>query len=298
MGMNANLQDRIVLDTTPMAWEPIDGLNVTGKLLERRADGSAFTALLKLEPTQSGVSALGGGQEIFVLQGELEFENHCYGPGSYLLIPEGNRSPVQPVGTCEVFWKGNQFNGSGRLAAAIDTNQMRWVPGLSPGLELRPLYSQKGYPEHVAMVKWGPGSRVVGHDHPGGEEFLVLEGIFSDEHGDYGPGTWVRNPDGSVHAPHSRLGCTILVKTGGLPSSEAVEDETGVRQVSPERVRYSFERPFPCDYDALLARLEDWSPARRVALYATTELLHVEIDAGSGDLTDEEEAALTRIIST
>jgi anti-sigma factor ChrR (cupin superfamily) len=49
-------------------------------------------------------------------------------------------------------------------------------------------------------------------ERDGGEEFLVLEGVFSDEHGDDGPGTYVRNPVGSAHAPFSAAGCTILVK--------------------------------------------------------------------------------------
>src|ERR671911_558969 len=46
----------------------------------------------------------------------------------------------------------------------------------------------------------------------GGEEFLVLDGVFSDEHGDFGPGMYVRNPPGSRHTPRSGPGCTILVK--------------------------------------------------------------------------------------
>jgi anti-sigma factor ChrR (cupin superfamily) len=35
----------------------------------------------------------------------------------------------------------------------------------------------------------------------GGEEFLVLEGTFSDERGDYPRGSYVRNPPGTAHAP-------------------------------------------------------------------------------------------------
>jgi len=45
-----------------------------------------------------------------------------------------------------------------------------------------------------------------------GEEFLVLDGVFSDEHGDYPAGTYVRNPPGSRHAPRTAAGCTIFVK--------------------------------------------------------------------------------------
>ena len=47
----------------------------------------------------------------------------------------------------------------------------------------------------------------------GGEEFLVLEGVFSDEHADYPAGSYVRNPIGTSHTPHiGPDGATILVK--------------------------------------------------------------------------------------
>jgi anti-sigma factor ChrR (cupin superfamily) len=52
--------------------------------------------------------------------------------------------------------------------------------------------------------------------HAGGEEILVLDGTFEDEHGAYPKGSWLRSPPLSRHAPFSREGCTILVKTGHL----------------------------------------------------------------------------------
>jgi len=64
----------------------------------------------------------------------------------------------------------------------------------------------------TTIVRYAPGSYFSAHTHGGGEEFLVMEGTFSDEHGDYGPGTYVRNPVGSSHTPYSKGGCTILVK--------------------------------------------------------------------------------------
>ncbi len=64
----------------------------------------------------------------------------------------------------------------------------------------------------TSLVKYDPGSYFSPHTHGGGEEFFVLEGTFSDEHGDYPAGTYVRNPIGSTHKPHSEHGCTIFVK--------------------------------------------------------------------------------------
>jgi len=64
----------------------------------------------------------------------------------------------------------------------------------------------------TSIVRYAPGSSFSRHEHAAGEEFLVLDGVFSDDHGNYGVGTYVRNPPGSGHAPYSKDGCRILVK--------------------------------------------------------------------------------------
>ena len=64
----------------------------------------------------------------------------------------------------------------------------------------------------TSIVRYQPGSAFHAHIHDLGEEFLVLRGTFSDEYGDYPPGTYVRNPPRSSHAPFSRDGCVIFVK--------------------------------------------------------------------------------------
>lgn len=64
----------------------------------------------------------------------------------------------------------------------------------------------------TSVVRYEPGARFDRHVHGGGEEILVLEGTFSDEQGDYPPGSYLRNPPGSAHAPYSVKGCLLLVK--------------------------------------------------------------------------------------
>jgi len=64
----------------------------------------------------------------------------------------------------------------------------------------------------TSFVRYAPDSRFPGHDHALGEEFIVLEGEFADEHGRYPPGTYIRNPPGSRHVPFSDPGCLIWVK--------------------------------------------------------------------------------------
>ena len=64
----------------------------------------------------------------------------------------------------------------------------------------------------TSIVRYAAGCSFERHAHSLGEEYLVLDGVFSDESGHYPPGTYVRNPPGSSHAPFSRDGCRILVK--------------------------------------------------------------------------------------
>lgn len=95
----------------------------------------------------------------------------------------------------------------------IDTAQMDWQPSPAQGVWRKPLARE--FAEHghaTSLVRYDAGSRFSTHEHPNGEEILVLDGVFSDEHGDYGQGTYLRNPPGTRHAPFSEQGCTLLVK--------------------------------------------------------------------------------------
>lgn len=97
--------------------------------------------------------------------------------------------------------------------AVVFSNELPWVDSPMAGVQRRML-ERDG--EEVArattIVRYAPGSYFSAHTHNGGEEYLVLEGVFSDEHGDFSPGTYVRNPVGSSHTPYSKDGATILVK--------------------------------------------------------------------------------------
>ncbi len=64
----------------------------------------------------------------------------------------------------------------------------------------------------TSIVKFDKGSYFPAHTHHNGEEIYVLEGVFSDESGNYPKGSYIRNPPGSKHKPHSEQGCVIFVK--------------------------------------------------------------------------------------
>lgn len=108
----------------------------------------------------------------------------------------------------------------------VHSATMPWVDSPMAGVARRPL-DRVG--EEVAratsIVRYAPGSQFSPHVHTGGEEFLVLEGVFQDEHGDYPTGSYVRNPPQSRHTPGSETGCVIFVKLWQFQP----EDRTPVR---------------------------------------------------------------------
>lgn len=106
-----------------------------------------------------------------------------------------------------------RINDDLNTRAHVASHKLLWVASPLPGVDRRMLDRIGGeVARATTIVRYAPGSYFSAHSHDGGEEFLVLDGIFSDEHGDYGPGYYVRNPRGSSHTPFSKDGCTIFVK--------------------------------------------------------------------------------------
>ncbi|WP_158768300.1 cupin domain-containing protein [Paraglaciecola sp. L1A13] len=95
----------------------------------------------------------------------------------------------------------------------VHSQQQPWIASPMVGVERRPL-DRVG--DEVArattIVRYASGSHFSPHVHSGGEEFIVLEGVFQDEHGDYPAGSYIRNPPQSSHTPGSAQGCVIFVK--------------------------------------------------------------------------------------
>ncbi len=97
--------------------------------------------------------------------------------------------------------------------AVSNSNQLPWVDSPLPGVQRRMLERDgEEVARATSIVRYAPGSYFDAHSHSGGEEFLVLDGVFSDEMGDFHQGMYVRNPIGSQHQPYSAGGATILVK--------------------------------------------------------------------------------------
>lgn len=97
--------------------------------------------------------------------------------------------------------------------AVVNSNELDWVDSPLPGVQRRMLERDgEEVARATSIVRYAPDSYFDAHTHDGGEEYLVLDGVFSDEMGDFTQGMYVRNPVGSSHKPHSKEGTTILVK--------------------------------------------------------------------------------------
>lgn len=125
---------------------------------------------------------------------------------------------------------------------AVATGSESWVPSPQPGVDRIMLDRIGGeVARATSLVRYAPQSRFNAHRHDQGEEFLVLDGVFSDEHGDYPAGTYVRNPPGSSHAPRTQTGCVIFVKLRQMPEDETerVVIDTGTGTLNGRLELYS-----------------------------------------------------------
>ena len=217
MQLNSDFDARVVLDAHAMAWADSPQPGVQRRMLDRvGGEVARATSLVRYAPeSRFDPHEHALGEEILVLSGVFADEHGEYPAGTYLRNPPGSRHAPRSQPGCELFVKLRQFQPGDDSSVRIDTRSADFVPGLVPGLRVLPLHEFGG--EHVALVRWAPGTRFQRHTHWGGEEILVLEGVFSDEHGDYPAGSWLRSPHLSQHQPFSLQGCLIYVKVGHLP---------------------------------------------------------------------------------
>jgi anti-sigma factor ChrR (cupin superfamily) len=220
MKLHADRRQRVALDTTSLSWTPSPLPGVERRLLERvGGEVARATSIVRYAPgSRFDRHTHGGGEEILVLEGTFSDEQGHHPAGTYLRNPAGSvHAPFSAEG-CTLLVKLHQMHPSDQQRLVIDTTRSPWLPGLVTGLTVLPLHAFGS--EHVALVRWAPGTVFQPHGHPGGEEILVLDGVFQDEQGTYPAGSWLRNPPGSAHRPWSEAGCTIWVKTGHLPDTE------------------------------------------------------------------------------
>jgi len=100
-------------------------------------------------------------------------------------------------------------------------DESKWTKSPADGVSRIHLEREAMESGHTtSFVKFEPNSFFPQHQHPQGEEVYVLEGVFSDENGDYPAGSYLRNPPGSQHKPFTREGCTLFVKLEQFQSDD------------------------------------------------------------------------------
>lgn len=210
---------REVVDTGGLPWLPSPLPGVQRRQIERSGgEQGRATSLVRYAPgARFAAHAHPAGEEILVLDGVFEDEHGSYPAGSYLKNPPGSRHAPGSTAGCLLFVKLRHMQLGDAERVVVRPGDAAWQPGLVEGLTVRPLSDFAG--EHAALVRWAPGTVFNPHRHWGGEEILVLDGMFEDEFGRYPAGTWLRSPHLSAHAPFSAEGCTIFVKVGHLPEA-------------------------------------------------------------------------------
>ena len=166
----------------------------------------------------------------------------------------------------------------------VHAAKLDWVPSPAPGVDRRMLFRVGGeVARATSIVRYAPGSAFPRHAHAGGEEILVLDGTFQDEHGDYPAGSYFRNPPGTSHVPAAKDGCTIFVRLWqhrGGDQAQVVRQPGQGEQVGPRAGASASTVLFDDGHEEV--RLEDWEGGETIAVTNTRGL---EFFVLSGELT-------------
>jgi anti-sigma factor ChrR (cupin superfamily) len=107
-----------------------------------------------------------------------------------------------------------QVNADPEQVVMLHTNEMPWEPTEHAGISRKVLElvndPKKG--RETSLLKFAPGARMPTEVLAMRLDVFVLDGTYSDGHGEYGQHTFVRNPAGAQHTPSSPTGCVIYAK--------------------------------------------------------------------------------------
>ena len=172
----------------------------------------------------------------------------------------------------------------------LHSADLEWLESPMAGVDRRPLDRVGGeVARATTIVRYAPGSHFSPHVHTGGEEFVVLEGVFQDEHGDFPVGSYIRNPPQSSHTPGSEPGCVIFVKLWQFDP----EDRTHVR-LRTDHMPAVPHRDLPgvsvtpLYQDELeTVSMQDWEPGATVELEAPAGAELLVLDGSLTEQNDE-----------
>lgn len=162
-----------------------------------------------------------------------------------------------------------ELNADFSQRVAVHAASLPWIPSPMAGVDRRML-DRIGdeVARATSIVRYAPHSHFSPHTHGGGEEFLVLDGVFQDEHGDYPAGSYVRNPPTTRHTPGSEPGCVIFVKLWQFDPADRTEVRLnpGNAAFQPASGRPGVEALSLFRDDQEDVRLERWAPGAKIEL--------------------------------
>jgi anti-sigma factor ChrR (cupin superfamily) len=176
-----------------------------------------------------------------------------------------------------------ELNADFLRRAAVHAAGLPWTPSPVAGVERRMLDRIGAeVARATSIVRYAPSSHFSAHTHGGGEEFLVLDGVFQDEHGDFPAGSYIRNPPTSRHTPGSAPGCTIFVKLWQFDPADRthVRIDTGKLPFLPAPGRPGVEVAPLFRGHGEDVRLERWAPGAEVVLPAPDGIELLVLDGG------------------
>jgi anti-sigma factor ChrR (cupin superfamily) len=217
--IHGDMTRRVVVHTAALPWQESPAAGVWRKRLHRVGpeESGQVTSLVRFDAGSSFAEhGHPDGEEILVLAGTFSDEDGDWGPGSYLLNPEGSRHTPSSRPGCELFVKLQQYAGARRCRLEVDTTTRPWLPTIRAGIEEKVLYEDRAFPDRTRLERWAPGTYPGLREWPSGVELFVLDGGLADERGRYERGAWIRLPAGDSLALSSEPGCTLYVKEGAV----------------------------------------------------------------------------------
>jgi hypothetical protein len=176
-----------------------------------------------------------------------------------------------------------EINADFTSRAVVHAASCEWIPSPMPGVDRRMLDRIGGeVARATSIVRYAPHSHFSRHTHGGGEEFLVLEGVFQDEHGDYPAGWYIRNPPTSAHTPGSEAGCTIFVKLWQFDAMDRTPLRVDTNQLAyfPDPARPGVEVAHVFEDARETVTLEAWKANGEVTLESTGGLELLVLEGG------------------
>jgi len=176
-----------------------------------------------------------------------------------------------------------EINADFSKRAVVHAAQLPWLASPMAGVDRRMLDRVGGeVARATSIVRYAVGSHFSPHVHSGGEEFLVLDGVFQDEHGDYPVGSYVRNPPQSGHTPGAEAGCTIFVKLWQFDPTDRtpvrIDTAAATPEPVPDRPEVSVVPLFRDDREDV--RIEVWEPGANIDLAVPDGIEILVLDGG------------------